>query len=78
LLKAVILHIRHQRGSEDWLEKQRILLAYMAIHLLQTSIKSGSIEVDKSKNNLDAILTITDQFLPQEELKKATEYLYKE
>ena len=33
-----------KKGDEDWLEKQRILLADMAIPLLQTSIKSGDIE----------------------------------
>ena len=64
------------KGDDDWLEKQRLLLADMAIHLLQTSLKPGDIELDKLKNNLHAILTISDQFLPQAELKKATEKLY--
>jgi len=64
------------QGDEDWLEKQRILLADMAIHLLQTAIKPGNIELDKLKNNLHSILTITDQFLPDSGLKKATEKLY--
>ena len=66
------------KGSEEWLEKQRILLADMALHLLQTAIKPGNIEIDKLKNNLHAILTITDQFLPDTGLKKAAEKLYKE
>jgi hypothetical protein len=57
----------------DWLEKQRLLLADMAIHLLQTAIKPGNIELDSLKNNLHAILTISDQFLPLADLKKATE-----
>ncbi len=64
------------KGDEEWLEKQRILLADMAIHLLQTAIKPGVLETEKLKNNLHAILTIADQFLPQAELKKATEKLY--
>ena len=63
-------------GDEDWLEKQRILLADMALHLLQTSINPGEIELDKLRNNLHAILTITDQFLPKAGLKKATDKLY--
>jgi hypothetical protein len=65
-----------QKGDDQWLEKQRILLADMAIHLLQTAITPGSIELDKLKNNLHAILTITDQFLPNAELKEATDKLY--
>lgn len=64
------------QGDEEWLEKQRILLADMAIHLLQTAIKPGNIELDKLKNNLNAILTITDPFLPYAELKRATDKLY--
>ena len=64
------------KGDELWLEKQRILLADMAIHLLQTAIKPGELQTEKLKNNLHAILTIADQFLPEAELKKATEKLY--
>jgi len=65
-----------KKGDDAWLEKQRILLADMSLHLLQTSIKPGEIELDKLRNNLHAILTITDQFLPKAELKKAAEKLY--
>ena len=64
------------KGDENWQEKQRILLADMAIHLLQTAVKPGNIELDKLRNNLHAILTISDQFLPSAELKKATEKIY--
>ena len=64
------------KGDQEWLEKQRNLLADMAIHLLQTAMKPGSIELDKLKNNLHSILTITDQFLPHSGLKEATDKLY--
>ncbi|KGK00534.1 hypothetical protein [Thalassotalea sp. ND16A] len=64
------------KGEQEWLEKQRILLADMAIHLLQTAITPGDIELDKLKNNLHSILTIADQFLPDAELKSATDKLY--
>lgn len=64
------------KGDTEWLEKQRLLLADMAIHLLQTSIKPGEIKLDRLRDNLHAILTITDQFLPKADLKKATEKLY--
>lgn len=69
--------IKHgAQPSADWLEKQRLLLADMAIHLLQTAIKPGDIDLDSLKNNLHAILTISDQFLPSAELKKATDQLF--
>lgn len=64
------------KDDKEWLEKQRILLADMALHLLQTSIKPGEIKLDRLRDNLHAILTITDQFLPNANLKKATEKLY--
>ncbi|MCK0189152.1 hypothetical protein [Arenibacter sp. F20364] len=64
------------KDDKEWLEKQRMLLADMALHLLQTSIKPGEIKLDRLRDNLHAILTITDQFLPNANLKKATEKLY--
>ena len=64
------------RGSDDWLDKQRLLLADMAIHLLQTALRPGEIELDKLRNNLHAVLTISDQFLPQAGLKQATGNIY--
>jgi hypothetical protein len=63
-------------ASAAWLDKQRLLLADMAIHLLQTGLKPGDIELDKLRNSLHAILTISDQFLPQAQLKHAAEKLW--
>ncbi|OON61019.1 hypothetical protein B0920_18970 [Massilia sp. KIM] len=74
--QAYLSHPAARDMPVDWMEKQRLLLADMAIHLLQTAIQSGPIELEKLKNNLHAILTISDQFLPHAELKKATEKLY--
>lgn len=64
------------QGDDAWVEKQRMLLADMAIHLLQTAMEPGNIELDKLRNNLHSILTISDLFLPSAELKKATDKLY--
>ncbi|VXB63052.1 hypothetical protein [Massilia sp. 9I] len=72
--------LRHPatRGSDAWPDKQRLLLADMAIHLLQTALKPGDIELDKLRNSLHAILTISDQFLPQAGLKQARAKIYSE
>ena len=75
-VEAAYLEHPSKKGDGDWLEKQRLLLADMALHLLQTSIKPDEIQLEKLRNNLHAILTISDQFLPDAELKKATEKLY--
>ena len=73
-------YLKHQakQGDADWLEKQRLLLADMALHLLQTAMKPGEIEGERLRDNLHAILTISNQFLPEAELLKATNKLYSE
>jgi hypothetical protein len=74
-------YLRHpatKNAPAEWIEKQRLLLADMAIHLLQIALKPGDIELGKLKNNLHAVLTLSDQFLPHAELRKATEKLYVE
>ena len=48
----------------------------MAIHLLQTALAPGDIALDRLSDNLHAILTISDQFLPQAGLKAATGKLH--
>ncbi|MCG7565243.1 hypothetical protein MHM95_02910 [Pseudoalteromonas sp. CnMc7-15] len=76
LVEANYLANPATKDDKEWLEKQRVLLADMAIHLLQTAINPGNLELDKLRNNIHSILTISDQFLPKADLKKATEKLY--
>jgi hypothetical protein len=64
-------HPATRDDESGWLDKRRLLLADMAVHLLQTSLQPGSIALDKLANNLHAILTVSDQFLPHADLKKA-------
>ena len=64
------------KGDEKWLQKQRILLADMALHLLQTALNPGSLKTDQLKNNIYSILTIADQFLPQAKLADAKEQIF--
>jgi len=69
---------QHQakRGDSDWPEKQRILLADMSLHLLQTALKPGAISEDDLKRNLFSILTIADQFIENYDLKTVADDLY--
>lgn len=64
------------RGDSGWKEKQRILLADMALHLLQTSLKEGELSEEGLKRNLFSILTISDQFIPDHDLKSIAASLY--
>lgn len=65
-----------KRGEAEWAEKQRILLADMALHLLQTALKDGELSEEGLKRNLFSILTISDQFIQGHELKAFAEKLY--
>ncbi len=61
------------RGDAKWADKQRMLLADMALHLVQTSLHDGALPQDKLQNNLYAILTICAQFMPDRELARYAE-----
>ncbi len=65
-----------KRGDAGWAEKQRILLADMALHLLQTSLRDGEISTEDLKRNLFSILTISDQLMPGHDLKGIADELY--
>jgi len=76
LVESSYLKHRGTVVDTDWDEKQRLLLADMALHLLQSALAPGDLPLDKLTNNIHAILTISDQFLPQAQLKAACERLY--
>jgi hypothetical protein len=59
------------RGGEGWHNKQRVLLADMALHLLQTSLADGDLAPAQLQRNLYAILNLSANFLPQPELSAA-------
>lgn len=64
------------RGDSGWTEKQRILLADMALHLLQTALSDGELSADALRRNLYAILTVSDQFIPDDDLKASADQLH--
>lgn len=76
LVESSYLDNRAKKGDREWQDKQRILLADMAIHLMQTALDPGDIDLGKLRNNIHAVLTIADQFLPDAELKAALEKIY--
>jgi hypothetical protein len=63
------------RGEPQWLEKQRVLLADMAMHLVWVSMKPGELDTERLRSNLFSILTIADQFIADAELKATAERL---
>jgi glyoxylase I family protein len=67
---------RASHGEPGWEGKQRLLLADMALHLLQTSLKDGELSLEGLRRNLFSILTISDQFIEDVDLKAVAEELY--
>lgn len=65
-----------KRGDAAWEAKQRILLADMALHLLQTALAEGDLAREDLRRNLFSILTISELFLPGHPLKAVAEGLY--
>jgi hypothetical protein len=65
-----------RRGDPEWADKQRILLADMALHLLQTALRDGVLSAPELQRNLYAILTVSDQFLPDSGLKASADRLH--
>ena len=63
------------RGDADWLDKQRLLLADMALHLLHTALSDDELSTADLKRNLYAILTLSHQFIPGSELKAVADTL---
>ena len=64
------------KGGDGWSEKQRLLLADMALHLLQTALEPAELKSEKLKNNIYSILAISDQFLPDSKLSDAKDNLF--
>lgn len=64
------------RGDPTWGDKQRILLADMALHLLQTALHDGELSQAHLRRNLFSILNIADQFVEGDDLKLFAERLY--
>jgi hypothetical protein len=75
-VEQAILSHPASRNEENWQEKQRLLMADMALHLLQTALKPGELEKDKLINNLNAILTLSDDYIDNVDLRKVSDSLY--
>lgn len=75
LTEAAYRTLPATRGDPLWQEKQRLLLADMALHLVQTAVRGGDLSPASLEQNLYAILTVSEQFLPERGLKAAADRL---
>lgn len=63
------------RQTPEWEEKRRLLLSDLSLHLAQDALKGESINGSSLRNHLFAILTICDEFFPDENYRKAAEWV---
>ncbi|MCF2908293.1 hypothetical protein L1285_08145 [Pseudoalteromonas sp. DL2-H2.2] len=75
-VEQAILKDSTKQGDDNWTEKQKLLLADMSLHLLQTALKPNGLSQEKLKNNLNAILTLSDDFIDEVDLRKTADALY--
>ncbi|MCF6434214.1 MULTISPECIES: hypothetical protein [Pseudoalteromonas] len=73
--QAVLKHPA-SKTDKEWPQKQRLLLADMALHLLHTALKPGELQTEKLTHNLNAILTLSDDFISHVDLKAVSDKLY--
>ena len=69
------LNDKRVKGDDGWQEKRRLLLADMAIHLLQTALNPAPIDQQKLHHNLYSVLTVADDLLEQVEVSTIAQQL---
>jgi hypothetical protein len=64
-------------GSEEWLNKRRLLLADLSLHLTDACVKE-EMDIERIKRYLYSILTIANDFAPEADLKETAKRLLPE
>ena len=65
------------KDTPEWIEKRRLLLADLALHLAQDALKGESINEEKLKSHLFAVLKLSGEFFPDANYTKAAELVDK-
>jgi hypothetical protein len=63
------------KGSPEWLNKRRLLLADLSLHLVQAALKGPEPDPERLKRSLFAVLTLAHEFLPAAALRDTAEKL---
>ena len=64
-------------GSAEWLNKRRLLLADLSLHLTDACVREG-LDIEKLKRHLYSILIIANDFAPEAGLKRTAQNLLPE
>lgn len=63
------------KGSAEWLQKRRLLLADVGLHLVQAALTGDEVNTQKLKRYLFSILTISEEFIPGNGLSETADKL---
>ena len=63
------------RETPEWVEKRRLLLSDLSLHLAQDALKNETMDKVSLGNHLSAILKICGEFFPGENYRKAAELI---
>jgi hypothetical protein len=66
------------KGSADWINKRRLLLADLSLHLVQAALKGPAPDPARLQRSLFSVLTLAHEFLPEAGLAQTAENLVKE
>jgi len=75
LVEKLYLQDPAVKGSADWLNKRRLLLADLSLHLVQASVAGEQMRPELLKRYLYSVLTIAQDFLPEINLSHTAEQL---
>lgn len=75
LVEGSYQDLRLAKGDAGRLEQKRFLLADLACHLLQDALSGEEVNTASLQRHLYAILTISDNFLPEKKLKAKAQSL---
>jgi len=75
LVEQLYLQNSAVKGTPEWLNKRRLLLADLSLHLVQASVAGEQMRPDLLKRYLYSILTIAQDYLPEINLIKTAEEL---
>jgi hypothetical protein len=71
------LYLKDPAGKSDpaWLQKRRLLLADLSLHLVQAALTGEELNLSRLKRALFSVLTIARDYLPEANLDEVAERL---
>ncbi len=75
LVEKLYLQDAAAKGSAEWLNKRRLLLADLSLHLVQASVAGEQMRPELLKRYLYSVLTIAQDYLPEVDLSRTAEQL---